>query len=104
MYARSVAASAATSASLRGRLAAVYAVHANALRELARPRVASRADAWDAVQDAFVFVLEHPPRDPGDAALLAALETAVRTACGRQARARRDDFDLRVALQKRFPV
>jgi DNA-directed RNA polymerase specialized sigma24 family protein len=91
-------------AQLRKSLSAVYARRSSALRELARPRVRNGADAWDAVQDAFLFVLEHPPSDTSERALSAALETAVRTACGRQERQRTDDSNLRIALRKRFPV
>ena len=93
-----------SAAQLRKSLSAVYARHSNALRELARTRVRSSTNAWDAVQDAFLFVLEHPPSDTSERALAAALESAVRTACGRQARQRADDVNLYIALRKRFPV
>ena len=96
--------SAATSADFRKNLSAVYTCRSSSLRELARSRVRNGAAAWDAVQDAFLFVLEHPPRDTSERGLTAALEAAVRASCGRQARQRTDDLNLKIALQKRFPV
>jgi DNA-directed RNA polymerase specialized sigma24 family protein len=96
--------SAAADARLRRNLSAVYARDASALRELARRRVRTSTNAWDAVQDAFLFVLEHPPKDTSERTLAGALESAVRTACGRQARQRADDVTLEIALRKRFPV
>ena len=89
---------------LRARLSAVYSTRAHALRDLARPRVRNGAEAWDAVQDAFLQVLEHPPADTSERALAAALESAVRAACSRQARVHADDLSLRIALRKRSPV
>ena len=89
---------------LRKSLTAVYARRSTALREIARTRLRSGADAWDALQDAFLHVLEHPPADLSERALTLALDTAVRAACGRQERQRSDDEKLCIALRKRFPV
>jgi DNA-directed RNA polymerase specialized sigma24 family protein len=91
-------------AAFRKNLGAVYARRSGALRDLARTRVRNGADSWDAVQDAFLHVLEHPPSDTSERALSAALEAAVRTSCGRHATRRREDEALRIALRKRFPV
>jgi DNA-directed RNA polymerase specialized sigma24 family protein len=91
-------------AAFRKTLSAIYVRHTSALRDLARPRVRSSADAWDAVQDAFLFVLEHPPTDRTERGITSALEAAVRNACGHQARQQKDDVNLKIALRKRFPV
>jgi DNA-directed RNA polymerase specialized sigma24 family protein len=98
------AASVSASPDFRKQLSAVYRRRSDSLRELARTRVRKSADAWDAVQEAFLFVLEHPPADTSERGLTSALEAAVRAACGRQARQRADDVNLKIALQKRFPV
>ena len=100
----SVSSSSSSSSELRKNLSAVYARRSDSLRELARPRVRTGANAWDAVHDAFLHVLEHPPSDTSERALGAALESAVRNACNRQARQRTDDVNLKIALRKRFPV
>ncbi len=89
---------------LRKNLTAVYARRSAALRDVARTRVRNGADSWDAVQEAFLHVLEHPPSDTSERSLSAALDAAVRTSCGRKAAQRRDDETLRIALRKRFPV
>jgi hypothetical protein len=93
-----------SAADLRRALTAVYGRRASALRELARPRVRHAAEAWDAVQDAVLFVLEHPPSDCGEAALAAALDAAVRLVCAEYAKRHAGDERLRIALRKRFPV
>ncbi len=74
------------------------------LTAVSRTRVRNGADSWDAVQEAFLHVLEHPPSDTSERSLSAALDAAVRTSCGRKAAQRRDDETLRIALRKRFPV
>jgi len=89
---------------LRRTLDAVYRERAASLLELARHHARNGDDASDALQDAFAHVLEHPPLDPSKRALTGALETALRTACERQRRNRRDEAAMKVGLRKRFPV
>jgi DNA-directed RNA polymerase specialized sigma24 family protein len=88
----------------RTNLDAVYRARWSALHEIARKYVRKDHDASDAVQDAFVQILTRPPRDTSPRALGVALEAAVRAACGRQRRVRRDDAELKIGLRKRFPV
>jgi DNA-directed RNA polymerase specialized sigma24 family protein len=89
---------------VRTNLDAVYRARWSALLEVARKYVRKDYDASDAVQDAFVLVLARPPRDTSPRGLGIALDAAVRTACERQRRVRRDDQELKIGLRKRFPV
>jgi DNA-directed RNA polymerase specialized sigma24 family protein len=89
---------------LRTILDGVYRERWSALHEIARKYVRNDDDASDAVQDAFVQILAHPPRDTSRRALGVALDAAVRAACERGRRARRDDAQLKIGLRKRFPV
>jgi len=89
---------------LRRTLDAVYRERWATLHEVARRFVRKDDDASDAVQDAFLHVLEHPPRDASRRVLGIALEDAVRVMCGRQRRTRRDEEDLKIGLRRRFPV
>ena len=89
---------------LRRAVDAVYRERWASLLEVARKHARKGDDASDAVQDAFVQVLEHPPRDASKHTLTVALEAAVRAACERQRRNRRDEAAMKVGLRKRFPV
>jgi len=89
---------------LRNALDAVYRERWASLLEIARTHARRHEDPSDAVQDAFVQVLERPPRDTSKRALALALEAAVRAACGRQRRSRRDEAAMKIGLRKRFPV
>jgi DNA-directed RNA polymerase specialized sigma24 family protein len=89
---------------LRRTLDAVYRERVASLLVIARRHARNGDDASDALQDAFVHVLAHPPLDPSKRALTVALETALRTACERQRRHRRDEAAMKVGLRKRFPV
>jgi DNA-directed RNA polymerase specialized sigma24 family protein len=89
---------------LRSALDAVYRERWASLLEIARTHARRHEDPSDAVQDALVQVLERPPRDTSKRALALALEAAVREACGRQHRSRRDEAAMKIGLRKRNPV
>jgi DNA-directed RNA polymerase specialized sigma24 family protein len=89
---------------LRSTLDAVYRERWADLHEIARKHARRHEDPSDAVQDAFVQVLERPPRDTSKRALALALEAAVREACGRHRRIQRDEAAMKIGLRKRFPV
>jgi DNA-directed RNA polymerase specialized sigma24 family protein len=89
---------------LRRTLDAVYRERYASLFELARRTVRKDEDASDAVHDAFVHVLERPPHDLSKPALTLVLEGAVRAACERGRRNRRDEAAMKIGLRKRFPL
>jgi DNA-directed RNA polymerase specialized sigma24 family protein len=89
---------------VRRALDAVYRENRASLYAIARKHARKDEDASDAVQDAFVHVLERPLRDASKHALALALEAAVRAACERHRRNRRDEAAMKVGLRKRFPV
>lgn len=105
--ATSIASSPATSTTarpspaFRSTLIRIYANHRDEMFATAARILVSHADADDAVQDAFLAVLESPPRETNERTLTAALDGALRIACGQKVQERSQDERARVALARR---
>jgi len=102
MYATPIFPTSSESETFRRNLGAVYARHAPALRDEAHLVFRQRARAYDAVQDAFLAVLENPPADASERSLAEALRVAFRRALGRHQQCSRDDRVLAAAARERI--
>lgn len=105
MYASSLPnESSVSSEALRRNLGAVYARVASPLRERARIHLRSRDRAYDAVQDAFLAVLENPPADTSEPSLRRALESALYRVTGKHAQSRRIEADIATAIRQQLRI
>ncbi len=102
MYASTLPDRSPESETFRRNLGAVYACRIVALRASAQLRLGRPTDAHDAVQEAFLHVLENPPADTSIASLSNALDIALRRTTGRFAETGRSDVALARASRERI--